>query len=224
MKISVIIPVVNEAEHLRRLIPHLQAGKFFECIVVDGGSTDESIAVAQAFNCKVIDAPRSRAKQMNEGAAAAVGDILYFVHADTLPPVSYGEDILAVFGPKTPFGCFRSRFNTNSRFLKINSYFSRFKGLMFRGGGQTLWVSKLLFNQLNGYDSSLKLMEEYDFIQRAQQVANYKVIQKDVLVSDRTYQKNGNFKTQFIYALVMFGFFRGIHQDRLLKFAKYWIK
>lgn len=96
--------------------------------------------------------------------------------------------------------------------------------MMFRGGGQTLWITKELFEKLNGYDESLKLMEEYDFIKRATKISDYKVIQKDVLVSTRTYDENGNFKTQLIYALVMFGFFRGIDQDKLIKFAKRWLK
>ena len=67
-------------------------------------------------------------------------------------------------------------------------------------------------------------MEEYDFIKRASQVSDYQVIQQDVLVSTRTYDYHGNFKTQLVYALVMFGFFRGIPQDQLLKFAKFWLK
>jgi len=96
--------------------------------------------------------------------------------------------------------------------------------MMFRGGGQTLWITKKFFQELNGYDESLKLMEEYDFIKRASQKADYKVIQKDVLVSTRTYDDNGNFKTQLVYGLIMFGFFRGIDQVKLIKFGKRWLK
>jgi rSAM/selenodomain-associated transferase 2 len=224
MTISIIIPVVNEASNLKKLLPKLQEANVEEILMVDGGSTDSSKEVAQSFNIIVLEAPRSRAKQMNIGKKAATGDLLYFVHADSIPPAGFQKDILKNVNSEIQFGCFRSLFDTKSTFLRINSYFSRFKGMMFRGGGQTLWITQELFEKLNGYDESLKLMEEYDFIKRATKISDYKVIQKDVLVSTRTYDENGNFKTQLVYALVMFGFFRGIDQDKLIKFAKRWLK
>lgn len=222
--VSIIIPVVNEENHLKKLLPLLVNSEAKEVIVVDGGSNDNSKLIAKELGAKVIDSPKSRAKQMNAGAKAAVENILYFVHADSIPPSSFHEDIKTHQDKNIPFGCFRSLFDTKNWFLRINSYFSRYKGMMFRGGGQTLWITKEFFQELNGYDESLKLMEEYDFIKRASQKADYKVIQKDVLVSTRTYDENGNFKTQFIYGLIMFGFFRGIDQYKLIKFGKRWLK
>ena len=222
--ISIIIPVINEEENLEKLLPYLQENKAEEIIVVDGGSTDKSREVAKKFQVTLISSAKGRAKQMNAGAKAANDDLLYFVHADSLPPKSFSSAILNHLNETVQFGCFRSLFDTKNKFLLFNSYFSRFKGLMFRGGGQTLWITKELFNRLKGYDESLQLMEEYDFIKRASQVSDYQVIQQDVLVSTRTYDYHGNFKTQLVYALVMFGFFRGIPQDQLLKFAKFWLK
>lgn len=224
MTLSIIIPVINEEKNLEKLLPILVNSKAKEVIIVDGGSTDNSKQIAEKFGAKVITAPKSRAKQMNAGAKEAQGDVYYFVHADSIPPKSFYEDIVAHLDDNTPFGCFRSLFDTNNKFLRINSFFSRYKGMMFRGGGQTLWITKKFFQELNGYDESLKLMEEYDFIKRASQKADYKVIQKDVLVSTRTYDDNGNFKTQLVYGLIMFGFFRGIYQVKLIKFGKRWLK
>lgn len=224
MILSIIIPVVNEEFHLKKLLPLLVKNPAIEVIVVDGGSTDDSKKIAENLGVKVINAPKSRAKQMNAGAEAATGDVLYFVHADSIPPTSFYEDIEAHLKENIPFGCFRSLFDTQNTFLRINSYFSRYKGMMFRGGGQTLWITKKFFQELNGYDESLKLMEEYDFIKRASQKADYQVIQKDVMVSTRTYDKNGNFKTQLVYGLIMFGFFRGINQDKLIRFGKRWLQ
>ncbi|MDR6299777.1 TIGR04283 family arsenosugar biosynthesis glycosyltransferase [Mesonia maritima] len=222
MTISIIIPIINEEENLKILLPHLVESKAKEIIIVDGGSKDESKKIAKSFGALVFDSAKSRAKQMNLGAKKASGDILYFVHADSIPPKNFDDAILKEI-KNVPFGCFRSLFNTNNKFLLLNSYFSRYKGMMFRGGGQTLWITKNFFEKLNGYDESLKLMEEYDFIKRASKIADYKVIQEDVLVSTRTYDKNGNFKTQLVYALIMFGFFRGIEKEKLLKFGKRWL-
>lgn len=223
-KISVIIPVINEADNLKKLLPHLKNNHAEEIIMVDGGSTDNSKEIALSYNIKVIDSPKSRAKQMNAGAKIATGNILYFVHADSIPPSSFYQDILKQIETGYQFGCFRSLFDTKNKFLLINSYFSRFKGMMFRGGGQTLWITKQLFSDLNGYNDSLLLMEEYDFLKRATKKTDYKVIQKDVLVSTRTYDNHGNFKTQLVYGMVMFGFFRGVKQEKLLNFAKFWLK
>ena len=222
--ISIIIPVINEEENLKKVLPYLQENNAEEIIIVDGGSTDKSSEVAEKFQVKIISSAKGRAKQMNAGAKAATGNILYFVHADSLPPKNFSTAILDHLTEKIQFGCFRSLFDTKNKFLRFNSYFSRFKGMMFRGGGQTLWIIRDLYNQLHGYDESLKLMEEYDFIKRASKRSDYRVIQQDVLVSTRTYDDHGNFKTQLVYAFVMFGFFRGIHQDKLLRFAKFWLK
>ena len=224
MKISVVIPTVNEAENLAELLPTLRHDNVKEVIVVDGGSRDKTIEIAKQSGTKIIHTKRSRPIQMNAGAKVATAEVIYFVHADSRPPAGFARDILATVNRKYPFGCFRSLFNTNSKFLKFNSYFTRFKGLMFRGGGQTLWVTKALFEKLNGFDESLILMEEYDFIHRAKKVADYRIIPKNVLVSARTYNRFGNVKTQFIYAIVMMGFFLGFNQYELKQFIRKWLR
>jgi len=92
MKISVIIPVINEAENLKKLLPILTRQEV-EVIVVDGGSNDDSMAIGQYYGAEVTRSSKSRALQMNKGAEIATGDVLYFVHADSLPPTSFASDI-----------------------------------------------------------------------------------------------------------------------------------
>lgn len=90
--ISIIIPVLNEAatidELLIHLIDHASLEHISEIIVVDGGSTDDTVEIIKNLdlNIHLINAPRGRAKQMNAGAAVARGNILYFLHADSFPP------------------------------------------------------------------------------------------------------------------------------------------
>ena len=215
--ISIVIPVLNEEDCLGRLLPHLKnadtAHLIKEIIVIDGGSKDRSCLIAQEAGATVIhSSKKSRAIQMNLGAKHATGSLLHFVHADAFPPTSFTSDIQQA-SVNHPAGCFRSLFDTQNKFLKFNSYFTRFSGTLFRGGGQTLFIKKNLFDQLTGYDEELTLMEEYDFIQRIKQKGSFKVIQKDVLVSPRDYEKHGHFLLQAKYAIIFFFFFSGFSKQ-----------
>ena len=97
--LSIIIPTLNEAANLPLLLDALQARclekEALEIIVVDGGSTDNTLQVAKTKNIRLYNSARGRAVQMNYGARKATGDFLYFLHADTLPPVHFDQKIIA---------------------------------------------------------------------------------------------------------------------------------
>jgi rSAM/selenodomain-associated transferase 2 len=220
MKISIIIPVLNEAANIERLVNRLwQGGKddIAELLVIDGCSNDDTVQRAEAAGATVLVAPcRGRALQMNYGAQFATGDVLYFVHGDTLPPESYMEDVQNVLKEGFPIGCFRFRFESSNPLLRINAYMTRFNYLWCRGGDQTLFVTRTLFDKLNGYCEDYVIMEEYDFIVRARAQHPFKIIQKDVLVSARKYEANGYFRVQFAN-FIAFNMFRfGFPQQRIL--------
>lgn len=96
--ISIIIPVLNEEATITKLLLHLKTHaitkSIIEVIIVDGGSTDHTIKLAKKGGATVLSTTRGRAKQMNHGAKYAKGDILYFLHADSLPPLGFDELIL----------------------------------------------------------------------------------------------------------------------------------
>ncbi|MCI0538139.1 MAG: TIGR04282 family arsenosugar biosynthesis glycosyltransferase [Verrucomicrobiales bacterium] len=97
-RISIIIPALNEAQVLPRTLEAAQRGELHEIIVVDGGSADHTGEVARSMEAVVLDAPRCRAKQVNIGAAAATGEYLLFLHADTLLPSDYSSPVRALLG------------------------------------------------------------------------------------------------------------------------------
>ena len=219
MKVSIIIPVLNEAENIARLVTQLRAhcnGSLAELLIVDGGSTDDTVQKAQQAGATVLQSPqRGRATQMNFATQFATGDLLYFVHGDTLPPASYMEDVLQAVKEGFPIGCFRFRFESHHPLLRINSYMTRFDFTWCRGGDQTLFVTREIFDELGGYCEADVIMEEFYFINRAKASYPFKIIPKDVLVSARKYVINGYFRVQ-IANLIAFNMFRfGFPQQRI---------
>ncbi len=211
MTISIIIPTLNEAQNIGKLISFLKQHadhRLRDIIVVDAQSTDNTEGVALAQGATVLRAPkRSRASQMNLGAQQATGEMLYFIHADCLPPASFLDDIEHANTEGYPLGCYRYNFDSQSFMLKINSYFTRFTPLWCRGGDETLFVTKAVFEQLNGYDERFCIMEEYDFIRRAKTLLPFKIIPKYATVSARKYDNNSWLRVQ-IANFTAFSMFR----------------
>ncbi len=213
MRVSIIIPALNEAAHLGPLIAYLYRHadeRLQEIIVVDGKSTDETLAVAEKAGAQVFrSAQPCRATQMNEGAQRAMGEVLYFVHADVLPPPDYLDHIAQAVAEGHKLGCFRFVFNSPSRLLALNAFFTRFDRIWCRGGDQTLFVTRTLFNHLGGFDERYVIMEEYDFILRARKAATFKIMPADTVVSSRKYEHNSYLRVTLanltVFVLFLFG-------------------
>ncbi|MBX2815830.1 MAG: TIGR04283 family arsenosugar biosynthesis glycosyltransferase [Saprospiraceae bacterium] len=197
MDISVIIPTYNESKNLQRLIPHLRLGGNPQIIVSDGQSDDDTVIVCRQLQVQLVQCQkRGRAHQLNRGAAMATGDILYFVHADTLPPKSYQRDIIQSLTNGAELGCYRFKFDNRHPLLRINSFFTRFDRLWCRGGDQSLFLSRSTFAKLNGFSEHMIIMEEYEFIERAREKYKFAILPKDIMVSARKYEENGYLRVQ----------------------------
>ena len=146
MKVSIIIPVFNEAENIAKLIRYLTRfgqDSLQEIIVADGGSTDDTLLYAkEAGAVAVISPEKGRAAQMNFGASMAKGDMLYFVHADTLPPESFITDIADAATTGYDMGRYLSTYDSKSWLLKLNTLLSRLDTFGGMGGDQTLLITK----------------------------------------------------------------------------------
>lgn len=225
MQISIIIPTLNEAENLPRLIPFLQAhaqGKVADIWVVDACSTDQTREVAWELGARVLEAScKGRGPQMNQGAAVATGKILYFVHADTLPPDSYVNDILAAVAAGFDLGCYRSRFDRDTLPMRINAYMTRFDRIFFRGGDQTLFIRKEVFENLRGYREDYQIMEEYEFLIRARKQYQFQIMPKSTLISTRKYEENSYFWVNFSHLIIFLMFGLGFSQQSMVRTYKY---
>lgn len=198
--ISIIIPTYNEAAGIHQLVTYLRlhGGTWLkEIIVSDGGSKDATLQLAaEAGAIAVISPHKGRAAQMNFAASLATGVILYFIHADTFPPPTFGYDISKATEDGFDLGRYRTVFDSKKNMLKLNAFFTRFDLFVCYGGDQTLFITRTLFQHINGFTSSMLIMEDYDIVVRARIRGRYKIIPKSVLVSARKYDANGWWRVQ----------------------------
>ncbi|WP_370477799.1 TIGR04283 family arsenosugar biosynthesis glycosyltransferase [Tamlana flava] len=203
-KISIIIPILNEAEFieksLRNIITNSKQQNVSEIIVVDGGSTDNSIHLVSNFNNVILlSSEKGRAKQMNLGAKRATGNILYFLHADSFPPKNFDQHIIDEIEKGNQAGCFRMQFDSNHWWLRLASWLTQFKWRACRGGDQSQFITKTLFNEIGGYDERYNIYEDNILINELYKRKQFVVINKKLNTSARMYQKQGIWKLQYLY-------------------------
>ena len=213
VSLSIIIPTLNESANLSQLLAYLQenTSQLTEIIIVDGGSTDNSVEIANQFDVQVLKTERSRAIQMNKGVSAAKGNRLYFLHADTIPPQNFEKLILET---NSVSGCFRMKFDKNHWLLNFYSWFTQFNWRVCRGGDRSLFVNKSLFEELKGF-KEIPLMEDYEIINRIVQNNSFSVFKEHVVSSSRMYDKNGVFRLLLIYAYIHLLWFFGRDELKL---------
>ncbi len=224
MNISIIIPVHNEAENIDKLVRYLIQHKkksVSEILVVDAGSTDNTMEIAKQAGAITIISPRKgRAAQMNYGASLATGDILYFVHADTFPPSSFANDIIEAVAQGFEVGRYRTKFNSTKWYLKINAWFTRFDWFICMGGDQTLFITKALYEKSSGFRTDMKIMEEFEFVPRVRKLSLYKIFKKSALVSARKYDTNSWWQVQMANKKIVSMYKGGADQESMINTYK----
>ena len=216
--LSIIIPVLNEANIIRSILSRLQDDGRIEIIVVDGGSQDNTFELAKAEGVQVILSPqKGRARQMNAGAAIATGDILLFLHADTqLPPdyLNLIKDTLAQ--PNAIAGAFELAIDRDSKSLRWVEIMVKLRSRWFSlpYGDQGIFLHRKVFQAMGGF-ADLPIMEDFELIQRLKKQGRIAIAPAAVLTSSRRWQKLGVFKTTLINQLVILGYYLGIPPKQL---------
>ncbi|MEP7081026.1 MAG: TIGR04283 family arsenosugar biosynthesis glycosyltransferase [Ginsengibacter sp.] len=223
--ISIIIPTYNEEENIAELIAEIKKRDheniILEIIVSDGQSKDRTILFASNAGATVVVCEKKgRAAQMNYGASLANGEILYFLHADSIPPEDFSTHILNALKSKYISGCFRLAFDYDHWFLKANCWFTRFDVNAVRFGDQSLFVTKKVFRECGGFDESLLLMEDQEIIHRIKKYGKFKVMNGAVITSARKYLANGIYRTQGIFFSIWLLYYLGYSQEYLLGLHK----
>ncbi|MDE3742901.1 TIGR04283 family arsenosugar biosynthesis glycosyltransferase [Maribacter polysaccharolyticus] len=222
--ISIIIPVLNEEKHIGKLLVYLKENstpsQIAEVLVVDGHSSDQTVQIARNAGATVFQAPKGRAKQMNYGAKKAKGDILYFLHADTFPPKDFDGHIISALSQNHRSGCFQMRFDSNSVLLRFFAWFTRYNHKICRGGDQSLFITKELFDRIEGYNEDYWIFEDNEMIGRIYQKTDFKILPHPVETSARKYQKNGVLKLQYHFGVIHLKNFLGAGPEKLHDYYK----
>ncbi|HEA21064.1 MAG TPA: glycosyltransferase [Pricia antarctica] len=223
-QISIIIPTLNEAIRVGPLLTYLRehstAKNIREILLVDGGSTDNTIEMASAFGAKPYTAEKGRAKQMNFGAQMAKAEILYFLHADTLPPHAFDTLIINAVCKQQEAGCFRLKFDTSNWFLSFFSWFSRINLKICRGGDQSLFITQRLFRKTNGFNEEYVIYEDTEFIGRLYKKYTFKVLPQRVITSARKYRIKGTVKLQYHFGVIHLKNMLGASPEELYEYYK----
>ena len=220
--ISIIIPTYNEEGHIGPTVAQLllnlaNAEQIAEVIVVDGGSTDATILEATAAGAKAICSPRKgRAAQMNAGAATAKAEILYFLHADSVPPKTFAKDILNALQQGYISGCYRLQFDHQHWFLQANAWFTRFDVNAVRFGDQSLFVMREVFIKTGGFDETHVVMEDQEIIRRIRKYGRFAIMNGAVITSARKYLDNGVYKMQAVFFVIWTMYKLGYSQQKLV--------
>lgn len=215
--ISIIIPAFNNEDSIGECLEHLVAySRGAEIIIVDGGSEDSTVAIAQEYPVRIFAGNASRASRMNYGANKAGGDILYFLDPQTIPPTDFVEAIYDSFLDGFLGGCFSIRFVNGRRLTTIKRYISKLNMTWTGGGDQSLFVFAHTFHALGGYDESLEIMEDFDLVDRLRKRGKFYVHPGEIRVRPQKYQSISYLKVQlanvFVYQMYRIGY-----QQEILK-------
>ena len=197
--LSIVVPTLDEEEEIGRFARHLGAVvSDVEVLVVDGGSSDGTVAAARAVGLRVLeDVGQGRAVQMNAGASATAGEHLLFLHSDTRPPPSTRELIEATLrDPDVAVGAFRYQVDDRTAGMRVIEWGCEQRIRLFRTpyGDQGLFLRRTVFDRLGGY-ADLSILEDLDLVQRAKARGRVVVLDSPAVTSARKYRDQGVVRT-----------------------------
>lgn len=223
IRLSVIIPALNEAEQIGGTLSSLPISAEVEVVVADGGSRDETAAIAESWQARVLKTRPPRAIQMNAGAAVASGANLVFLHADTRLPRDMAAQVAATLArPQTGAGAFHLKIDSHHPALNLIAHVAncRSRWLQMPYGDQAIFMRRDLFWELGGF-APLAIMEDFDIIRRLKKRRRVRLASGSAVTSARRWQQHGIFTTWLCNQWMIAAFHLGTPTERLARWYRY---
>ena len=204
-RVSIIIPVLNEATLIAPFLRHLrERAPEAEIIVVDGGSTDETTALASSLCDKLVVSKRGRAEQLNSGASAARGSVLWFLHADSRVPKGCLDEIhTALEAPDAVGGYFRIQLPQTHAIYRLTDGVAHYTGMVLRirCGDHGFFCRSNIFFQSGGFPH-VPLMEDVKFFRKMRSFGRVRVVHRRLQTNARRHEQFGRARVTLIYGLI----------------------
>jgi len=218
MKLSIIIPVFNEAENIANTLKQLQVyrQRDHEVIVVDGGSRDNTVDCVQDMADQLLISKPGRAMQMNIGAEQAQSEVLVFLHADTQLPNSADTLIIKAMEQAAQWGRFNVRLSGQHILFRLIENMMNWRSCLtgIATGDQVIFVRRTLFEQVGGYPE-IKLMEDIELSKKLKLFGKPVCIKQRVTTSSRKWEKNGIVRTMLLMWRLRLLYFFGVSPNKL---------
>jgi rSAM/selenodomain-associated transferase 2/rSAM/selenodomain-associated transferase 1 len=214
--LSVIIPALNEARQLPRTLD-AAASPDAEIIVSDGGSTDDTVAIASALGARIVSGRRGRAGQQNRAAAAARGEVLLFLHADTRLPDNYVEHVFDILmDRRTRLGAFRFATDLHSPVMRWIAFFTNLRAdwLKLPYGDQGLFLRQPDFAAVGGFPE-VPIAEDLYLVRRMSRRGRIALATAAAVTSGRRWRRLGPTRTTLINTILTVGILAGVAPGRL---------
>jgi rSAM/selenodomain-associated transferase 2 len=215
-RVSVIIPALNEEARIATAIDSARRADALEVIVADGGSSDETVPVAREHGAEIVSGATMRSRQLNAGAAAARGDILLFLHADTRLPDDAMRAVTAALAAGHTFGGFRVKFAEDDVRLRVAETMINLRTSFTRcpWGDQAQFIRREMFLEQRGY-REIPLMEDYEMAIRMKRVGRTAILPLHVITSGRRFLTKGVLRTAAINWQIVARFRSGASPEEL---------
>lgn len=222
VSISVVIPTLDEQDCIARALESVGTGPGVEVLVVDGGSADETVARATGAGATCAVVAPGRARQLNDGARRVSGDIVLFLHADTVLPPAWDDHVRnAVARPSVVAGAFQLGINAPDPSLRLVELLANWRSRVLRMpyGDQAVFVRRDLFLRLGGF-SELPIMEDFDLARRIRRRGALVTIPVRALTDARRWRRLGPLRATLLNQACIVAFLLGISPDRIAKWYR----
>lgn len=228
-KISIVIPALNEAGTIAQVLANIHPLPNVEVILVDGGSSDDTVSIVQGLGGKVISSEKGRAHQMNVGAKAATGEILLFLHADTFLPLGFETMVRSTLQPPlkreklAPIaGAFSLQIDDPLPSLRsiewLVAWRSKWRQMPY--GDQAIFLRAETFWELGGF-REMPIMEDFELIRQLQRRGQIEILSAPVVTSARRWLQRGVWQTTLINQAIVIGYLMGVSPARLASWYRH---